>query len=648
MTTRTNPQSFYSSAHNNDDQLFANEQIQRYDADTIKNRYGDNWRNYASNVREIKQADGSIVRGEYIQYIIDDPNLLKEIKPSIDSTSSTTGSDDEQQSLKNKFAQIKAKFEQKSSINIMASPSSSSLASSNTTTTTRQNSDQQTNDLYTRNRRGSTDLSTINRNNIEIPIASRISSNASQNTLNSQHLQPTLNSSIRRLNSADDADEEVQRIHRQGEEYRHHHETLTPISSIHETKQQINSQYEIIDENGNPISIDGVDDLIKMSGVTAREVPQADGTFIREYVIDDPEVLSKIRSQQSPTSSQQQIPRQNIPPPPPPPRIPLKQQSMLFHHQGSSIHDHQPSMNIEQIRILEPQRRYEYITASGKRIEFMITNLGPDNQTINDSDIRELSNAIHTRLIPPSSAPLVSNTTQQPFTLPKQWHPAVDLTHREGSIRQRTGSDNQPMPNNYNMNFQHVQPMQMDLTRSASYGALNQGAYQQQFAPVFTEPIIDWSALRQQDPHGQIDPQLIQQFIAQKHQSGSFQTSAQFLPEQKQQQLQQQQLQQQQLQQQQLQQQQLQQQQLQQQQLQQQQLQQQQLQPQQMTRSIHSPSTYNAPLYYQQQMSYPYQGQQQHGVRIINNTNNDMNYNQQQQQQQQQQPTMFAYDHTRI
>ena len=70
MTTKTNPQSFYSSMYTNDDQLFANEQIQRYDADTIKNRYGDNWRNYASNVREIKQADGSIVRGEYISMFV--------------------------------------------------------------------------------------------------------------------------------------------------------------------------------------------------------------------------------------------------------------------------------------------------------------------------------------------------------------------------------------------------------------------------------------------------------------------------------------------------------------------------------------------------------------------------------------------------
>ncbi len=62
MTT-TNTQSYYSTMPNQDDQLFNDEQIQRFDADTIKNRYGENWKNFASNVREITQPDGSIVKG---------------------------------------------------------------------------------------------------------------------------------------------------------------------------------------------------------------------------------------------------------------------------------------------------------------------------------------------------------------------------------------------------------------------------------------------------------------------------------------------------------------------------------------------------------------------------------------------------------
>jgi hypothetical protein len=48
---------------NQDDHLFNDEQIQRFDADTIKNRYGENWKIFASNVREIPQPDGSIVKG---------------------------------------------------------------------------------------------------------------------------------------------------------------------------------------------------------------------------------------------------------------------------------------------------------------------------------------------------------------------------------------------------------------------------------------------------------------------------------------------------------------------------------------------------------------------------------------------------------
>jgi hypothetical protein len=574
MTTKINTPLFYSTMNNNnnnnDEQLFSDEQIQRYDADTIKHRFGDNWRNYASNVREVKQADGSIVRGKYsslficrlflldLEYIIEDPSLLQEIKPSVDSASSSTGSDDEQQLSKNKFAQIKAKFEQKSFTNVMASPSSSSVASSHTAT--RRNSNRQLDDFNARNRRNSNDSLSNNRINSDIPHAPPISSNLTQSSSNSQKSGSISNTSFRRINSADEADEEVQRIHRQGTELRHHQPTSTPISSINETnpqkQQQSNIQYEVVDEDGNPMAIDGIHDLIKMSGVTAREVPQPDGTLVREYVIDDPNILSKFQSR---------VPQDHIPPPPP--RIPLKQ-SMLF-RQEPLHNEPPPPINLQQIRTLEPQRRYEFITTSGKRIEFMITSLGSD-----ESDIHELANEINTRLLP-------SNPSQQPFTLPKPWHPAVDLTHRELQNRQQTGSDNQPIPT--------------DLTRSASYGGLNQGTYPQQFAPVFAEPIIDWSAVRQQDPHGQIDPQLIQQFITQKHQNGSFQTSAQFLPEQQQQ------------------------------------------QPP-MIHATNSPSRNSQPMFYQQTMTYPYQGQQQHGVRILPNNTNDFNFHQQQ----------IANGHTRI
>ena len=141
-----------------------------------------------------------------IEYIIDDPTVLKDIHPSADSASSTTGSDDEQQSSRYRFAQIKAKFEQRSSANVMTSASPSSVASSQSTT--RQNS----------SRRTSNDSLTTDRPAMPMPDASALHSDHRQRT-GSSGRQPMASetsntSSSRRLNSVDEADEEVRRLHR--------------------------------------------------------------------------------------------------------------------------------------------------------------------------------------------------------------------------------------------------------------------------------------------------------------------------------------------------------------------------------------------------------------------------------------------------
>jgi hypothetical protein len=507
---------------------------------------------------------------------------LEEIKPSsrsIDSTSSTTGSDDEQQqkqqSLKNKFAKIKAKFEQNNSSNVMGSRSTTS--SSNNTTSTRQNSRKQMDDLYARHRRASNESIPNNNNN-------KNSSNQSVGTQNSYYRSQSIGSeksktnSFRRFNSADEADEEVSRIHRQGEELRRYsQQTPSMSSSIHDIPQQSNSQYEIIDEDGNPVAINGVQDLIKMSGVCAREVPQPDGTIVKEYVIDDPQLLSQFRSQQQ---QQQQsspmttsyIQQRNIDQdaPPPPPRIPLRP-PILFRQGGSTMSDSLP-YNIQQIHVLESQRRYEYLTTTGRRIQFIIINSDSFNgKLLSDLDIRELTNAINLRLLP-SSNPIApppppqqqqqqqGSFAQASFNRPKQWHPSVDLTHR-----QRLGSDTQAYSNNSNTGFQ---PMQTDISRSASSGALNQGTYfspNQQQQQVFHEPNNQWNTSRYQDSHNQ------------RYQPPNepFQSSAQFLPQ------------------------------------------------QQITNSMHSPPIYtnHSSAFHQQSTTYPYQGQQQHGVRICNDFN---------------------------
>ncbi|CAF0861544.1 unnamed protein product [Rotaria sordida] len=580
---------------NQDDDVFDDKTIQRFDADTIKNRYGSNWKNFASNVREITQPDGSIIK----EYIIEDPSLLEQNKISSQpinstlSTPTTTISDDDQQqqqqSLKSKFAQIKAKFEQKNLSNVMTSPFSSSTHSSNMTA--RENSRKQTDDLYARHRRASNEsIPTRRINNIKNNNNNSISaSNRSTDRHNNYHRSQSITtdrskiSSFRRFDSADEADEEVRQIHRQGEELRRYRQQFTPILSTNDNSQQSRIQYEIVDEDGNPLVINDVQDLIKMSGARAREITQSDGSVIKEYVIDDPEVLSKFHSQHDHHHQQQQphqSHQQQQPPmtssytqqqiideeaPPPPPRIPLRP-SILF-RQGRSSKNDNVSYSIQQIRVLEAQRRYEYLTRTGQCIQFIITNSDSFNgQFITDSDIRELTHAINNRLLPSSNSILQQQQQQQQqyhqqpstqiqYNKPKQWHPLVDFTHR-----QRIGSDNQPLSND---NFQDTKT---NLSRSASHGQLNQEFYDtKNHQQIMNESINNRNGFQYKDSHSQI--------INQGHQNQElFQTPAQFLP------------------------------------------------PKQRKHSMHSPPINNnhPPVFYSQSTTYPYQGQQQHGVRILN------------------------------
>lgn len=253
--------------------------------------------------------------------------------------------------------------------------------------------------------------------------------------------------------------------------------------------------------------------------------------------------------------------KQDDPPPPPPPRIPLRP-SILFRPGGLSTSDN-PTHNIQHIHILEPQRRYEYLTRTGRRVEFLITNSDNFNtQILNDSDIRELTNAINSHSL--SSSVSTTQQQQQPFiqtsfNQPKSWYPTVDLTHR-----QRIGSDSQSHSNN------NTQQEQANLPRSTSSNNLNQNSYAlQNHQQAFNEQKINgWNTYQYQDTHDQR--------INQSHQNKEpLQTTAQFLP------------------------------------------------PQQIKISANLPPTNNnyPPGFYQQSSAYPYQGQQQHGVRILNDFN---------------------------
>ncbi len=66
------------------DDNFYDDDVQRYEADSYKLKYGDRWKRLASSVRDVRQTDGTVIR----EYIIDDPSLLDNL------------SEDEQQKVK--------------------------------------------------------------------------------------------------------------------------------------------------------------------------------------------------------------------------------------------------------------------------------------------------------------------------------------------------------------------------------------------------------------------------------------------------------------------------------------------------------------------------------------------------------------------
>ena len=60
------------------DSIFVDEDVQRFDADSYKEKYGDRWKKLAKTIRDVVQFDGTIVR----EYVIDDPSMLEQLSDS--------------------------------------------------------------------------------------------------------------------------------------------------------------------------------------------------------------------------------------------------------------------------------------------------------------------------------------------------------------------------------------------------------------------------------------------------------------------------------------------------------------------------------------------------------------------------------------
>ncbi len=91
-------------------------------------------------------------------------------------------------------------------------------------------------------------------------------------------------------------DKEIESIHEQGEQLKQYSEYVKDLP----TKQsddflEQNVEYEILDEHGNQIFINNAQDLKELA-TSVSEVVQADGSIVKEYILNDPKIIERIRN----------------------------------------------------------------------------------------------------------------------------------------------------------------------------------------------------------------------------------------------------------------------------------------------------------------------------------------------------------------
>lgn len=77
-------------------------------------------------------------------------------------------------------------------------------------------------------------------------------------------------------------------------------------------------EYEIVDEHGNQIMISGAEQLKKLAACV-NEIRQSDGSIVKEYILNDPDIIEQIRQQIKDQSSSESVTptkQQQQPPPP--------------------------------------------------------------------------------------------------------------------------------------------------------------------------------------------------------------------------------------------------------------------------------------------------------------------------------------------
>lgn len=159
-------------------------------------------------------------------------------------------------------------------------------------------------------------------------------------------------------------------------------------------------EYEILDEHGNQIMINGAEELKKLAACV-KEIKQSDGSVVKEYILNDPSVIEKIRSQiknQSQTSVDRFSPLPSI-------TSTLTSSTPYINQIKQQIQNQQsntapaPAPPPSSPPKVQKQKFFEFKTKKGK-----IINLTCTDENISQSDCEELREVLAKAQTKPESA----------------------------------------------------------------------------------------------------------------------------------------------------------------------------------------------------------------------------------------------------
>lgn len=181
--------------------IFDEDDVERYDADTYRQKYGDKWKKFATTVRDVVQSDGTIIR----EYVIEDPSLLDQLSEDEEKSNkiepvgkqAQKSCANYQNQFKPNVTNLRNKFEHKNNQKNNLSSSSSSSAQTYSSSSV-------------------TSLTNSKNINLFQPISQNSSANFRNNHFNQKNKAEENYKTASLKSNVDDVDKEVEIIHEQG------------------------------------------------------------------------------------------------------------------------------------------------------------------------------------------------------------------------------------------------------------------------------------------------------------------------------------------------------------------------------------------------------------------------------------------------